>query len=526
VQPVLIAGRWQPSRGTLGSFRAANPSTGEAFGPQFPVSSDVDVEGAVASATKIAPVLAATPATRISTFLDTYAALIEDARADLSALAHAETALPIEPRINTIELPRTVDQLRQAARAARMSSWCDPVIDTRSGIRRCRAPLSKPVVVFGPNNFPLAFNAVAGSDFASAIAARNPVIAKVHPGHPQTSTLLVELALRALAAADMPAETVQLLYHLPNEIGLRLAGEVRIGAVGFTGSRAGGLALKAAADAAGVLIYVEMSSINPVFLLPGALQERCADIATEFFNSCTAGSGQFCTNPGLVVLPDSVDALAFVETSRRNFAAAPAANLLSRSVCESLECAIAALRNAGAELLVGGARARGSGYRFEPSLLSVSAKRFLAMSKALQSEAFGPASLLVVCTDGESMSSVAGELQGNLTATIYSANDGRDTLEHHRIAAVLRPRVGRLVNNKMPTGVAVSRAMNHGGPYPATAHPGFTGIGMPAAIQRFSALHCFDNVRENYLPAELRDSNPIEGMQRCIDGLWTTANVA
>jgi NADP-dependent aldehyde dehydrogenase len=521
----LIAGRWQPSRGTVGNFRAKNPSTGEAFGPQFPISSDIDVDAAVASASQIAPVLAATSATQIAAFLDAYAALIEDARAELSALAHAETALPIEPRLNTIELPRTVDQLRQAARAARASSWCDPVIDTRNGIRRCRAPLSKPVVVFGPNNFPLAFNAVAGSDFASAIAARNPVIAKVHPGHPQTSTLLAELAVRALAATDMPAETIQLLYHLPNDIGLRLAGDARIGAVGFTGSRAGGLALKAAADAAGVLIYAEMSSINPVFLLPGALQERCADIATEFFNSCTAGSGQFCTNPGLIVLPDSVDAQAFVQISCRNFAAAPAANLLSRGVCESLETTIAALRDAGAELLVGGARGHGPGYRFQPSLLSVSAKRFLEMSEALQSEAFGPASLFVVCNDSESMSSVAGALQGNLTATMYGANDDRDCLQHRKIADVLRPRVGRLVNNKMPTGVAVSPAMNHGGPYPATAHPGFTAVGMPAAIQRFSALHCFDNVRESYLPAELRDGNPVEGLQRCIDGLWTTANV-
>jgi alpha-ketoglutaric semialdehyde dehydrogenase len=526
VQPVLIAGRWQPSRGTVGHFRAENPSTGEAFGPQFPISSDIDVGAAVASASQIAPVVAATSATQIAAFLDTYAALIEDARAELSALAHAETALPIEPRLNTIELPRTVDQLRQAAHAARASSWCEAVIDTRNGIRRCRAPLSKPVVVFGPNNFPLAFNAVAGSDFASAIAARNPVIAKAHPGHPQTSTLLAELAVRALAAADMPAETIQLLYHLPNDTGLRLAGDARIGAVGFTGSRAGGLALKAAADAAGVLIYAEMSSINPVFMLPGALQERCADITKEFFNSCTAGSGQFCTNPGLIVLPDSVDALAFAQNSRRNFAAAPAANLLSRSVCESLEGAIAALRDAGAELLVGGARGRGPGYRFQPSLLSVSAKRFLEMSEALQSEAFGPASLFVVCNDGESMSSVAGALQGNLTATIYSANDDRDSVQHRKIADVLRPRVGRLVCNKMPTGVAVSPAMNHGGPYPATAHPGFSAIGMPAAIQRFSALHCFDNVRESHLPAELRDGNPVEGLQRCVDGLWTTANVA
>lgn len=518
LQPVLIDGDWRAARAPVGQFRAEDPTTGEAIGPSFPVCGADDVEAALAAATAIAAELAAASPERIAAFLEAYADGIE---ADADALvdtANAETALPKHPRLAAVELPRTTGQLRQAAKAVRSYAWTLPVIDTAANLRSHLAPLGKPVLVFGPNNFPFAFNAIAGSDFASAIAARNPVIAKAHPSHPATSARLAGIAHDALRKSGLPAATVQMLYHFDHAIGAKLAGDPRLGAIGFTGSRAGGLALKAAADAAGIPVYVEMSSVNPVFLLPGALAERGVALAQEFFTSCTMGSGQFCTNPGVVIVPRGAAGDAFVEAAKAHFAAAAPSVLFSRGVLEHLQQGVATLRKAGARLLAGG-DAGAPGYRHAPTLLEVDAAQFLREPKALQTEAFGPVSLLVRADDADQMAQVAAAFEGNLTGTLYTAGNGADDDASADIARVLRPRVGRLIGNRMPTGVAVSPAMNHGGPYPSTGHPGFTAVGMPAAIRRFAALHCYDNVPEHLLPPELRDHNP-GGVARQIDGCW------
>ncbi len=525
MEQILIAGRWQPSRDAVGSFRAVDPATGEAIGPGFPRSGRQDIELAVAAAAAVADELAAAAPATIADFLERYAAAIEADRHELVATAHAETALPATPRLADVELPRTTGQLRQAARAVRGHAWTHPVIDTSAGLRAHYAPLHRPVLVFGPNNFPFAFNAVAGSDFASAIAARNPVIAKAHPSHPATSSLLAKAAHRAALDAGLPAAAVQMLYDFDGALGLQLAGDRRIGAIGFTGSRAGGLALKAAADAAGIPVYVEMSSVNPVFLLPGALRERGEALAREFFASCTMGSGQFCTNPGVVMVPEGAQGDAFAAAAAAQFAGAAPAVLFSTGVQQHLVEAVARLRAAGAQVAAGGAGAAGPGARYAPTLLSVDGDTFLANARALQEEAFGPVSLLVRYRDAEQAEAIARAFDGNLTGSLHAAADGGDDPVHARIAAALRPRVGRLIDDKWPTGVAVSAAMQHGGPFPSTGHPGFTSVGMPAAIRRFAALHAYDNVRDDRLPPELRDANP-GGVQRLVDGTWTTADIA
>lgn len=523
-EPVLVGGSWRAPRDPQGSFQAEDPARAAPIGPVFPVSGGADIEAAMRAAVGVADELATMPASRIADFLDAYAAAI-DADADtLVALAHAETALPAEPRLRMVELPRTSGQLRQAAKAVRNYGWTDPVIDTHAGLRAHRAPLNKPVLVFGPNNFPFAFNAIAGSDFASAIAARNPVIAKAHPSHPATSQWLAQLAHRALLEADLPAPAVQMLYHFDNTLGLQLAGDARLGAIGFTGSRAGGLALKAAADKAGVPIYAELSSVNPVFLLPGALAERGEALAQEFFASCTMGNGQFCTNPGVVIVPEGAHGDAFVSAATAHFASATPKVLFSRGVQDNLVQAVAALRAAGAELLAGGNLGDGMGYRHQPSLLGTDDSTFLARRTALQAEAFGPVSLLVRAENTQSMAALAAAFEGNLTGTIYCAADGSDDAAWHVIAPVLRARVGRLIANRMPTGVAVSPAMNHGGPYPSTSHPGFTSVGMPATIHRFTALQSYDNVPDALLPVELRNRNPY-GLQRRVDGRWSDGDI-
>jgi NADP-dependent aldehyde dehydrogenase len=423
-----------------------------------------------------------------------------------------------------VELPRTTSQLRQAAAAARDGSWAMATIDTAANIRSQLAPIG-PAVVFGPNNFPFAFNSIAGGDFAAAIAAGNPVIAKANSSHPGTTRIFAEEAHAAALAAGLPPGTVQLLYRTGHADGERLVSDHRVGATGYTGSRAAGLKLKAAADAAGKPIYLELSSINPVVILPGALAERADDIAGQFTTSCLMGAGQFCTNPGLVLLIKSGESERFVQTLVDRFTAAPVGTLLGRNVESALTKAVASLVTAGAKLLVGGTSGGGKGYSHANTLMSVTGEQFLKQPAALQGEAFGNASLIVLADSVAQAAQILDQLEGNLTGCIYSDTTGKDDAAYEKLAPRLRLKVGRLLNDKMPTGVAVSPAMNHGGPYPATGHPGFTAVGIPAALKRFAVLECYDGVRPDRLPPLLRDKNPTGKTWRLIDGHWTTGDV-
>jgi NADP-dependent aldehyde dehydrogenase len=521
-QPVLVAGRWRAAQAS-GTFRPENPATRQPL-EEYPVSTWADCEEALAAACEAFERLRRLPDAVRADFLEALAAGIE-ARADqIVAQAHAETALPISPRLAQAELPRTTDQLRQAARAARDGSWALPTIDTRHQIRSMLAPLG-PVVVLGPNNFPLAFNSVAGGDFAAAIAAGNPVVAKANSSHPGTTRLLAEVAWEALQRTGMPLGSVQLLYRLAHEDGERLVADRRVGATAYTGSRAAGLKLKAAADRAGKPIYLEMSSVNPVIILPGALQERREEIASQFAASCLMGAGQFCTNPGLVLLLAGDETEQFIEAVVERFKATPPGTLLSAGVMQSLAQSISALIRAGAHTVLGGRPAATGGYAHANTLLRVSGSQFLEAPQALQTEAFGNASLLVVAEDLDELCRVVDELEGNLTGCLYTHSGGLDDAAYDLLAPRLRLKVGRLLNDKMPTGVVVSPAMNHGGPYPATGHPGFTAVGIPASLRRFAMLQCFDQVRPHRLPPLLQDKNPTGHTWRCIDGRWTTDDV-
>jgi 2,5-dioxopentanoate dehydrogenase len=521
VQPVLINGEWRQAQDSAGVFSPVNPTTGEPMPEQYPVSVWEDVQAMLEAARAAVVALRSVPPDNLADFLDVFAGNIE-ARADaLVALAHLETGLPEEPRLRSVELPRTTDQLRQAAEAARERSWCMATIDTAVNIRSMYGPLDGPVAVFGPNNFPFAFNSSAGGDFAAAIAAGNPVIAKANPGHPGTTRLLAEAAYDALTACELPPALVQLIYRVRPEDGLRLVSHPLVGATAFTGSRWGGLKLKEAADTAGKPIYLEMSSVNPVFVLPGALQERADEVAGEFTGSCLLGTGQFCTNPGLVILVGDDAGEAFLRDVSGRFEAAPVGVLLSEYAPQDIADALETLTRHGAAVVTGGKVLDEPGIRFQNTLLRVSGQAFLREPEALQTEAFGPVSLFVVAEEERQLVEIAGKLEGGLTGSIYSDRVGSDDALYTRLEAALRPKVGRLLNDKMPTGVAVSPAMNHGGPYPSTGHPGFTAVGIPASMQRFGALYCYDNVRPARLPENLRDANPTGRMWRYIDRAWT-----
>ncbi len=523
MQPVLLAGRWQQGQ-AVGVFRATCPQTGEPLGPEYPVSSWEDCHQALEAAQEAFVQLRRTSREQIARFLFRYAERIEARSQQIAQTAHQETALPLKPRLLEVELPRTVNQIRQAAQAAQERSWCRATIDTKLNIRSYLAAVG-PVVVMGPNNFPLAFGSASGGDFAAAVAAGCPVLAKAHTSHPTTTRLFAEEALQALQEVGLHPATVQLLYRVSHEDGKRLVADPRVGATAYTGSRRSGLELKAAADAAGRPIFLELSSINPVVLLPGALRQRADQIAQQFVGSCLLGCGQFCTNPGLVLVIDGPEAQQFIQTVVEQFRQTPPGTLLSEGVLENLHRNVQKLVQAGAEVLCGAERLPGPGFHFANTLLRVQAEQFLQAPQTFQTEAFGNSSLVVVCQDLEQLLRVIGTLEGNLTGSIYAHTQGEDESAYAEVAFALRPRVGRLLNDKMPTGVAVTAAMNHGGPFPATGHPHFTSVGIPAAMTRFGMLQCFDNVPQHRLPEELRDKNPTGRMWRLIDGRWTQEDV-
>jgi NADP-dependent aldehyde dehydrogenase len=284
------------------------------------------------------------------------------------------------------------------------------------------------------------------------------------------------------------------------------------------------LKLKAAADAVGKPVYLELSSLNPVLILPGALTERGAKIVEEFTSSCLMAGGQFCVSPGLTIIFAGNEAGQFIASVKAKLESTTPATLLSSGVLRNLAASVNTLQAAGAELVTGGSPLAGN--RFANTLLRASGEQFLSSPEKLQTEAFGNASLMVLVRDAAQAAEVLAHLAGSLTGSIYSDTRGHDDALYTQLAPILRARVGRFLNDKMPTGVAVTAAMNHGGPFPATGHPGFTAVGIPASLRRFTMLQCFDNVRPHRLPAALQNKNPHGKMWRLLDGQWSQNDIA
>ena len=501
----LTAGTWVSAPSDRDTFHAWNPTTGKAIDRSFPVSSWADLDLMADAAIDAAGTEATSEPERIARFLRLMVDRLDARREIIAAVAHEETGLPLDPRLGRIEFDRMLGQLRQAADAARdvsSGSWRRPLIDSETNIRSDRGPLGGAVLCIGPNNFPLAFHAVSGGDFASAIAAGNPVIAKGHPFHPETGRLLAECAYESVVEAGLHPATVQYFHHCGPEDGLRLVGDPRIAAIGFTGSRDAGLALKRAADESGTPAYLEMSSVNPVFMGSGALADDVTGLAEAWAGSVMMGSGQFCTKPGIVVVVGPRGG-SFIETSAGMLGGSDPGTLFSSEGVERLAAGVESAVAAGAGLITGG-RPRGPGFGFEPTLLEVDAAGFLSRFDVLSAELFGPVGLVVRADDLASAVEVAEMFDGQLTATICTGPAGVDDDFWMALSSVLRPRCGRMLENKMPTGVAVVPSMVHGGPFPATGHPGFTAVGMPTSIGRFSQARCWDGVASRHLPEWLR----------------------
>jgi NADP-dependent aldehyde dehydrogenase len=489
---------------------------------EFQEASRAHVDLAVDAAQDVARDYRQIAPARRAAFLDGIAAALERS-GDLLDVAHAETALP--PARLAGERARTTGQLRLFASLVREGSWVDARIDRaipdrtpvpKPDIRRMLIPLG-PVAVFGASNFPLAFS-VAGGDTASALAAGCPVVVKAHPAHPATSELAARAVIDAAAAAGVPPGVFSLIQSTRNDVAIALVQHPRTRAVGFTGSLRAGRALfdAAARRPDPIPVYAEMGSVNPVFLLPGALAERAEAIADGLAASVTLGVGQFCTNPGLVI---GVAGEAFDRFARRLDALirqAQPGTMLYPALFDAYEAGVLRLSTVAGTTTVRSAVETVQGACARPSLFEADARTFMRHHE-LGQEVFGPSTVLVRCSSRDEVDAVARTLEGQLTATIHGTM--ADLEDHTPLVTLLEDVAGRLIVNGFPTGVEVCASMQHGGPYPATTDSRTTSVGT-AAIDRFARPVAYQNFPQSSLPAELQDANP-RAIWRLVDGART-----
>jgi len=518
----LIAGSVRRPAEGADTFRALHPRTGATGGTAFAEATADEVAQAAQAAAAAFPVLRAWPGSRRGELLRRIADELEAGAAGLLEAADTETALGV-PRL-TGELARACGQLRAFAALVEDGSYVDAVLDAadpsstppRPDLRRMLVPVG-PVAVFGASNFPFAFS-VPGGDTAAALAAGCPVLVKAHPAHPATSELAGVAILAAVRAVGAPDGTFSLLQGRTPAVGSALVLAPEVQAVGFTGSTEVGRALF---DLAGtrpqpIPVYAEMGSVNPVFITPGALRERGEALASGFAASMTMSAGQFCTSPGLVLVPDDEQGSAFVDQLREHLREVPEAPMLTEGIRAGLHRRLEKAGGLpGVEVVLGGGDAATGGTGTAPTLLHVDGEVFRTTPELLD-EHFGPAAVVVSLPPAE-YAGTAQHLMGNLTATVHGTADEAAGLQE--LQSVLVQKAGRVIWNGFPTGVAVTAAQHHGGPYPATTFPAHTSVGT-AAVLRFLRAVAFQDAPPALLPAELQDDNPL-GLLRRVDGVST-----
>lgn len=497
-------------RGTDATLRAFDPARNADLEPAFGGGGAAEVARACELAEAAFDDYRHAPLETRAQFLEAIADNIIALGDTLIERAMAESALP-KARLEG-ERARTVGQLRLFASLVREGRWLAATLDSaqpdrkplpRSDLRLQKIPVG-PVAVFGASNFPLAFS-VAGGDAASAFAAGCPVVVKSHPAHLGTSELVGRAVQKAVADSGLPEGTFSLVVGAGNAIGEALVAHPAIQAVGFTGSRRGGLALVdiAAKRPVPIPVFAEMSSINPVFALPGALAARGDTLAAAYIDSVTLGVGQFCTNPGLVIgLADS-DLDDFIDNAAAALEKKGTQTMLTAGIAAAYQDGVKH-RDAAAKRIATGEKSEASSGAL-PALYRVSAEEFLAKPQ-LAEEIFGPTSVIVVCGDEDEMILVARSLEGQLTATLLMEKD--DVELARRLLPVLERKAGRILANGFPTGVEVAYAMVHGGPYPATSDSRSTSVGA-MAIERFLRPVCYQDLPAALLPQALADDNPL-----------------
>lgn len=519
----IVAGTKTQGQGE--TSRAINPATGETLDPEYTLLTEEQVSAAIAEAhDAFASYRGTSPEIR-ATFLESIAANIESDAQRIVDRAARETSLPTG-RLNG-EITRTSNQLRLFASVVRLGDAhgvrIDPALPDRAplprpDIRQRKVPLG-PVAVFGASNFPLAFS-TAGGDTASALAAGCPVIVKAHNAHPGTNELVGAAITRAVRDSGLHPGVFSLVYGAGAEVGQQLATDRQITAVGFTGSRTAGLALSAAAAArpTPIPVYAEMSSINPVFVLPGAIAGDVTEVAQGFFGAVTGSSGQLCTSPGILFVPNGDRGDALTARIAEEFNSAKGQTMLTPSIAAAWQRGVDQL---SAQPEVSSLAQGPDGETLNapgPCVFTTSIQNF-ASNRELQNEIFGSAALVVRYDSTDELEPVVAELEGQLTATLQMGE--QDTEVADELVHALEITVGRIIVNGWPTGVDVGHAMIHGGPFPATSAPQTTSVGA-TAIDRFLRPVAYQNVPQAILHPVLQEANPW-AVARVLDGRYSAA---
>ncbi|TNC26546.1 aldehyde dehydrogenase (NADP(+)) [Amycolatopsis alkalitolerans] len=465
----------------------------------------------LAAAAEAAPKLAETTPVQRAAWLVAVADALDAAAEELVPLAAEESHLPAAPRLKG-ELARTTFQLRLFGGVLDDGTFLGATIDhadpewpmgPRPDIRRTVVPIG-PVLVFAASNFPFAFS-VAGGDTASALAAGCPVVLKAHPGHPRLSARTGEIVRDALIGAGAPEGIFDVIFGV--EPGVTALKDPRISAASFTGSVPGGRALFdiAVSRPTPIPFYGELGSVNPVVVTPGAVRERGEQVAKAYVSSFTLGAGQFCTKPGLLFLPEGHGLDGALTEAAQAVGAQP---MLNERIAEGFQAAVSRVREQPAVTVLA------AGDPFAPTLLSVRAADFLKADEVLRSECFGPASIVVTYSSQDELLEALGELEPGLTATVHGEESEAEDVR--KVLPALTRLAGRLLWNDWPTGVTVSWAQQHGGPYPATTAPTTTSVGT-AAIERFLRPVAWQGFPDTLLPPPLREANPWQ-LPRHVDG--------
>ena len=510
----------QKSATNTATFTAINPKEGTPLPTLFYEATEREVNQAVQLAEKAFPIYSQKSPEEIATFLEQIAEEILNLGDALIHRAMEETALP-QGRLQG-ERGRTMNQLKLFAAVVREGSWVDARIDNaipdrqpapKVDIRQMQRPLG-PVGVFGASNFPLAFS-VAGGDTASALAAGCTVIIKGHPAHPGTSELVGQAIITAANKTGMPEGVCSIIQGRTHEVGGYLVKHPLIHAIGFTGSFRGGKALFDLANQRPnpIPVYAEMGSTNPVFILPNAMKERGAEIANGLAGSVTLGVGQFCTNPGIVFLPNVDESAPFQTTLANTIKAGTAGTMLTYGIKKAFIHGATDLKQADGIQTIATGKMDITSNAVAATIFTTDFEAFRKES-TWEEEVFGPSSLLIKTDNKAQLLQAAQDLSGHLTATIHGTDE--DLASYKDLFAILERKVGRILINGFPTGVEVCHSMVHGGPFPATTAPHTTSVGTNA-IKRFARPVCYQNFPMSLLPAALQNDNPLN-IWRLVDG--------
>lgn len=518
-----IIGYTSSATGTT-TFQATNPATSELLPGTFHLATAKEAAEIAVKAAAAFKIYSQKSGEEKAIFLEAIAEEIMALGDDLINRAITETGLPAA-RL-TGERGRTTGQLKLFAQLLREGSWLDARIDTAIPDRQ---PLPKPdlrsmmiavgpVMVFGASNFPFAYSA-AGGDTASALAAGCPVIVKAHPSHPGTDEMVSHAIISAAKKTNMPDGVFSMLFS-DEKTAIQLVTDPAVKAIGFTGSRKGGMAIFNAAvnRAEPIPVYAEMSAVNPVILMPDAVAANANGIAQGLVASVTMGVGQFCTNPGLVFMVNDDNAAGFLNTLSEGFKNAMPGTMLSANICANYYSGVDKLKNTAAvtALAHGNTMADAAKTEALPYVFTVTQKDFIA-NKQLSHEVFGPATLIVLCNNVNEIGEILNDMEGQLTATVHAT--GADEKQIQPVIDLMKEKAGRVIFGGFPTGVEVCDAMVHGGPFPSTTDGRSTSVGT-AAILRFVRPVAYQNFPSHLLPDALKNNNPLHILRK-VNGTFT-----